>query len=128
MSEKNVVAIKGQVFNLPPFTAGQMRRQVDPVLQATRDILTRAQALQEGNPNNEDVLDLTMLQRDLARQQADLVLGALQNQYPHVTLDDVETLTPARISQVFNELHQLTIQGSNEPGETVPQTVPKKRR
>jgi len=128
MAEKHVVTIKGQAYNLPPFTAGQMRRQVDPVLQATRDILTRAQGLQEGDPNAEEVLDLTIQQRDLARQQADLVLAALQNQYPHVTLDDVETLTPARISQTFNELHQLTIQGSNEPGETIPQTAPKKRR
>ena len=128
MAEKHVVIIKGQAFNLPPFTAGQMRRQVDPVLQGTMDILGKAHALQAGEATAEAVLELSLLQRDIARQHAELVLAALQNQYPHLTLDEVETLTPTRISQVFNELHQLTIQGSNEPGETIPQTVPKKRR
>lgn len=128
MAEKHVVTIKGEAFNLPPFTAGQMRRQVDPVLKETAEILTQAQALMaSADPSAENVLTLTIQQRRVACQQAELVLAALQNQYPHLTLDDVEALSPTRVSQVFNELLMLTTSGTNEPGEMIPPTQKRKR-
>lgn len=126
--EKHTVTIKGEVFNLPPFTAGQMRRQVDPLLKATQELLAKAQGVVEaGEPSASDALDLSVEQRRLACLQGDLVLAALQNQYPHLTLDDVETLTPSRIAQVFNELHLLTTAGDNEPGEVIPPALKKRR-
>lgn len=121
MAEKHIVTIKGEAYNLPPWNAGQMRRQVDPILQGTKTLLDQAQAIQAGHKfEPTELLDISMRQRETARDQAELVLAALQNQYPHLTLDDVETLTPARIAQVFNELLLLTCSGSNEPGETIP--------
>ena len=119
--KNHVVMIKGQPYNLPPFTAGQMRHLVDPVLRETADLMKQALSMREGTSlEPQDFLDLTLRQREAAVAQADAVLAALKNQYQHLTLDDLETLTPARIAQTFNELHQLTIQGSNEPGEVIP--------
>jgi hypothetical protein len=127
VAEKHVVTIKGEAYNLPPWNAGQMRRQVDPMLQETKALLEQAGIIQSGQaPVPALLLDLSMRQRNVARAQAELVLAALQNQYPNLTLDDVETLTPARIAQVFNELLLLTCSGSNEPGESLP-PAPKKR-
>ena len=116
--EKHTITLGGQVYNLPPFNAGQMRRKVDPLMQETKELLARVEGITE--PTNADALDLTMCQRDIARRQAELVLAAIQNQYPHLTLEDVETLTPSRIAQLFNEIMMLTTLGDNEPGEAKP--------
>jgi hypothetical protein len=65
----------------------------------------------------EEVKQLSTTQRELAIEHANLVLAALKNQYPELTLDDVETLTPTKISALFNDIYLLTVSGSNEPGE-----------
>ena len=105
-----------------------MRRQVDPLLEDLAALLDLANSLKaEGELAGAEMFDLTRRQRQVARAQSDLVLAALRNQYPHLDQEAVETLTPARISQVFNEILLLTTSGSNEPGETLPPPVPKKR-
>jgi hypothetical protein len=65
----------------------------------------------------EEVKQLSTTQRELAIEHTNLVLAALKNQYPELTLDDVETLTPTKISALFNDIYLLTVSGSNEPGE-----------
>ena len=71
------------------------------------------------------MLDLTLAKRQIDVKHTELILAALQNQYPHLTLEEVETLTPNRITQLFNEILTITTAGTNEPGEGIP---PRKRK
>jgi hypothetical protein len=117
--EKHVVTIGGKVFNLPPFTAGQFRRLVDPVLQKARETMLKIAEMDKTALKNEDLMDLTFAQREIEQGHADCVLAALQNQYPSLTMDDLDTLTPHRITATFNEIILITQTGANEPGEVM---------
>lgn len=113
------VVLNGKTYNLPPFNAGQMRRLVDPVIQKSAQMiaLINTTKAESRDLTVDEVKQLSTTQRELAIQHTELLLAALKNQYPELTLDDVETLTPTRISALFNDIYLLTVSGANEPGE-----------
>lgn len=126
--EKHIAVINGVTYNLPPFNAGQMRKQVDPVTRQAADMLSLLGKAREEDRalTPEETRILTLNQREISIKHAELLLAALQNQYPKVTLDDVETLTPTKISHLYNEIYSLTVAGDNEPGEALPSKAKKK--
>jgi len=117
MSEKHNVTINGISYNLPPFTAGQLRRKADPANQkAAEAIKIHAKAIEESRSlTSEEIQKVTILQREVRNEYTELVLAALNNQYPELTIEDVETLTPVAITKIFNEILMLTLTGDNEP-------------
>lgn len=124
--EKHTVTIKGKVYSLPPFNAGQFRRLVDPILLQAKTALERLEAIKtDSGSANAELIDLTLLQREIERGHAECALAALQNEYPALTMDDLETLTTHRISGLFNEIMLVTQTGVNEPGESIP---PRKKK
>lgn len=120
--EKKTVTIKGQVYTLPPFNNGQMRHGVDPLLLQTREVQKRAKAVeQSGTPDMDAMLELSILGREIQQKQANLALEGLRNAYPKLTMEDLDELTPNQLSTIFNEILVVTQNGSNEPGEGMPQ-------
>lgn len=113
--EKRTFTIKGQVMILPPFTTGQLRRHVDPLLEKNLEIQKQARQIREDDI--EAMQGLTVEARKLQRLQADVVLMGLQNTYPKTTMEDLDDLTPTQITTLFNLLQAVTQEGSNEPGE-----------
>lgn len=77
MSDKATVTIKGQVYDLPPLTTGQLRRHAAPLLE-------RIRSLKDGASMEEALGTLG--------EQSDLLHMALQNRYPSITLEDVESM------------------------------------
>ena len=121
MSDVQILTLKGAVYELPPFNYGQMRRRVDPLLERTQAILARIRELQERGPvDDAEYLELALEQRKIAAEQAALVLAALQNRYPHLTIEDLDELTPARLTTLYNQIIEVTASGANEPGEPAP--------
>jgi len=119
--EKHTAKIGGKDYNLPPWNAGQFRRLVDPILEETKEILDRLETIKEGaEPDGQTMLALTISKRQIDVKHTELVLEALKNEYPHMSMVELETLTPTRITQLFNEILLITTSGTNEPGEVKP--------
>lgn len=112
----HTATIGGKVYSLPPFTAGQMRRRVDPTFELTASLLKQAKEIEAGgSPDAEDLVEMSLSQRKIQREHAELVAMAIQNQYPKFTLDDLDDLTPTEVSDLFNRIMVITTTGVNEP-------------
>lgn len=104
------ITIKGKVFNLPPLNTGQIRHHAGPLLAAI-------QALSQSTDAKAAICAVP----DLIGQHADLLHMALQNEYPHVTLEEVESLTFAETQAGVVAVIQAS--GLNGPqGEAKPRT------
>lgn len=105
----HTVEIGGKVYRLCPFTAGQMRRRVDPSFEQTAALIGKMSRLEKG----EDVsmLEISMETRAIQREQAELIVLAMQNQYQNFTVETMDDLTPGEISEIFNKIMVLTQSG-----------------
>lgn len=114
-----MVNINGKEYNTPPFSAGMMRRLVSPVMDKSAGMiaLINAPTSEKREITTEEVVHISKIQRELVLEHTDIVLACLKQQYPELTLDDVETLTPTHISKLFNKIYLMTISGANEVGE-----------
>lgn len=129
--EKQIFNINGKDYILHPFMAGQVRRLVRPILEEAGEIQKAGKAIM-GRENDPEVLgemaDLTARGQSLMERQGEAALAGLQNTYPGLTQADLEdNLTPVQVTNLFNRLVQVTMDGSNEPGEAMPQTKKRSR-
>ena len=109
------ITIKDKTYNLPPLNTGQIRRNAGPLLVAIK-------ALSEST----DPMAAVMAVPELIGQHADLLHMALRNEYPHVTLEDVETLLfPDIQAAVQGVIENSGLTGAPQ-GEAKPQ--PKRSR
>lgn len=127
--EKQIITLNGKDYTLPPFTAGQMRRVVSPLLTEARELQKAAKDLQARMDDPEamgEMADLTSRSQQVMVRQGEAAVLGLNNAYPHLKLEDLEdAMTPLQMTHLFNRLIAVTMEGSNEPGEAAPQ--PKKR-
>ena len=73
------VTIKGKIFALPPLNTGQMRRNLDPILEKIRNLQVAA----ETAPTDPKALfEMALQTREVQRSQAEIVAMAIGNQYP----------------------------------------------
>lgn len=104
------ITIKGKVYNLPPLNTGQIRHHAGPLLSAV-------QALSQSPDPKASVAAVP----EIIGQHADLLHMALQNEYPHITLEEVESLTFAETQEAVMAV--ITASGMNGPqGEARPRT------
>ena len=109
------ITIKGKVYNLPPLNTGQIRYHAGPLLNAI-------QALTQTDDAKAAVFSVP----GLIGQHADLLHMALQNEYPHVSLEDVESLTFVETQAAVEAI--ILASGLNGPqGEAKPRTQKRAR-
>jgi hypothetical protein len=93
----STVTIKGKTYNLPPLNTGQIRRNAGPLLANIRAL---------ASSSNE--LDAIAQVPEIIGQHADLLHMALMNEYPHIPLEDVETMLFADLQAGVQELIKVS--------------------
>ena len=76
------ITIKDNIYNLPPLNTGQIRHHAGPLLTAIQTL-----------SQSTDAMVAVIAVPELIGQHADLLHMALRNEYPDVSLEDVESLT-----------------------------------
>ncbi len=104
------VTIKGTKYALQPFTAGQLRREASAKLASIEDLSAKLTA---GEMTPGRALP------DLVGNACDLVLLSLNNKYPEIALDDVESLSFSEIQAAVTS----AVEASRMSGEMKPQRV-----
>jgi len=97
--EQATITIQGKTYNLPPFNTGQIRRSLKPLLEAV---------VKFGNGPSADPMAQVLAFPDLAGEHADLLLLALRNEYPDLTLEEVESLTFSEVQVALNKVIAMT--------------------
>jgi hypothetical protein len=103
MSENPTVTIKGQVHDIPPLNTGQVKKHWSRFTDALGAMET---------------LGISGFGA-LTGAQSEILLLALQNQYPHLTMEDVETLDIADL----NEATRIVIENVARPKVKAPATT-----
>lgn len=106
--ERKTVTIKGQAYNLPPLSTGQMRKGAGPMLAAINALSIK------------DAGEAITALPEIMGQHAELLAMALQNEYPHITQDDVESMIWPDLQAAVGDL--LKVSGLvGRQGEVKPQ-------
>jgi hypothetical protein len=100
------ITIQGKTYNLPPLNTGQIRRHAGPLLTA---ISTLADA--------KDPMAAVASVPEIIGQHADLLHMALRNEYPHVTLEEVESLQFPEIQEAVQAVIENSGLTGPKPGE-----------
>jgi len=105
--------ISGKTYTLPALNTGQIRRHAVPLLERIYGMDAGGGLAGVG---------------DVIGAHVDLLHMALKNQYPHLDLEEVETLTFPELQAAVLDL--LMVSGLRGPaeGEVTPQKVAKKSR
>lgn len=105
MAEVKTITIQGKVHHLPPLNTGQVRRHW-PALAAI------IQSMDASDP-------ATMIPKfgEMVDSMAALVLAALQNQYPKLTMEDLDCLTIPELQEAIQGVIEATGMGGKPKGE-----------
>jgi hypothetical protein len=87
------VTIKGSTFELQTFTAGQLRHVVSAKLAAVEVLYAKLEA--------GDISPVAVMP-ELIKNCCEIVLVSLQNKYPDITIEQVESLTFIEIQEAVN--------------------------
>lgn len=115
----STVEIQGKTYNIPPLNVGQVRRNWSTFVE----IIT---GLQSATTELEQIAAVTKF----TDAQAEILLCALKNEYPHLSMDDIDTLHPADLRKAVNHVIDSVTKAfsGEEQAAPVPPEVAKRAR
>lgn len=93
MSENPTVTIKGQVYEIPPLNTGQVKKDWPKYLAALS-------AAKDQGPEGLSTLICA---------HSEILLLALSNQYPHLTMEDVDLLSVTELDAAVEEVVESVV-------------------
>jgi hypothetical protein len=101
MSEPSTITLSGTVYNVPPLNTGQVRKHWPALVECLQALKSSTGVIAQAGAFGAEV--------DRAQS---VVLLALQNQYPHLTLEDLDPLLNDELQEALGKVITATGLGS----------------